>query len=156
MESGMKYTIDRTMHESAYLQLYRQLRQDISEGVFPPGARLPSKRQLAEELGVSLITVEHAMELLADEGYAVPRQRSGFYAGSGSQTGSTSVRATVTQMSLSDMPEDFPFSVLARVMRRVLTDYGERILMRSPGSGCPELRQELADYLLRSRGLRVV
>lgn len=151
----MRYTIDRNSHESAYLQLYRQLRQDIAEGIYSPGAKLPSKRQLAEELGVSLITVEHAMELLADEGYAVPRQRSGFYAGIGSPAPVNVVRATVPQMSLGDMPEDFPFSVLARVMRKVLTDYGERILMRSPGSGCLELRQELADYLLRSRGLRV-
>ena len=151
----MKYRIDRSLHESAYLQLYRQLRQDIAEGVYRPGAKLPSKRQLAEELGLSLITVEHALELLADEGYAVPRQRSGFYAGPGTASGAVAGRATVLQMSLGDMPEDFPFSVLARMMRRVLTDYGERILMRSPGNGCAELRNELSDYLLRSRGLRV-
>lgn len=151
----MKYTIDRTAHESAYLQLYRQLRQDISEGVYPPGSKLPSKRQLAEELNISLITVEHAMELLTDEGYAVPRQRSGFYAGFGYPVSSSAARATVPQMSLTDMPEDFPFSVLAKVMRKVLTDYGEKILMRSPGCGCEELRTVLADYILRSRGLRV-
>lgn len=151
----MKYRIDRSLHESAYLQLYRQLRQDISEGVYKPGGKLPSKRQFAEELGLSLITVEHALELLADEGYVVPRQRSGFYAGSGASAETLPARATIPQMSLAEMPEDFPFSVLARVMRRVLTDYGERILMRSPGNGCEELRRELADYLLRSRGLRV-
>ncbi len=151
----MKYTIDKSSRESAYLQLYRQLRQDIAEGAYPPGTRLPSKRQLAEELGLSLITVEHALALLADEGYAVPRQRSGFYAGPGSPAAAPAVRATIPQMSLADMPEDFPFSVLAKVMRRVLSDYGERILMRSPGSGCEELRAELAEYLLRSRGLHV-
>ncbi len=151
----MKYRIDRSLHESAYLQLYRQLRQDISEGVYKPGAKLPSKRQFAEELDLSLITVEHALELLADEGYVIPRQRSGFYAGSGAPAETPHERATVPQMSLADMPEDFPFSVLARVMRRVLSDYGERILMRSPGSGCEELRNELSDYLRRSRGLRV-
>ena len=153
--AAMKYRIDRSSQESAYLQLYRQLRQDIAEGAYPPGSKLPSKRQLADELGLSLITVEHALALLADEGYAVPKQRSGFYAGCGSSAVSSSVRATVPQMSLSDMPEDFPFSVLARVMRRVLSDYGERILMRSPGNGCEELRTELAEYLLRSRGLHV-
>ena len=147
----MKYTIDRSSHESAYLQLYRQLRQDIAEGAYPPGTKLPSKRQLAEELGLSLITVEHALELLADEGMPTCCQYAKWVA-----TCTTSaVRATIPQMSLADMPEDFPFSVLAKVMRRVLTDYGERILMRSPGSGCEELRTELADYLLRSRGLHV-
>ena len=155
MGAEMKYTIDRSSRESAYLQLYRQLRQDIAEGAYPPGTKLPSKRQLAEELRVSLITVEHALSLLADEGYVAPKQRSGLYAGSGVPAAAAPVRATIPQMSLADMPEDFPFSVLARVMRRVLSDYGERILMRSPRSGCEELRSELAEYLLRSRGLHV-
>lgn len=151
----MKYSIDKSLHESAYLQLYRQLRQDIAEGAYAQGAKLPSKRQLAEELDISLITVEHAMALLTDEGYAVPKQRSGFYAGIGSPARDIPRKATIPQMSLTDMPEDFPFSALAKVMRKVLADYGERILMRSPGNGCEELRMELAGYLLRSRGLHV-
>ena len=59
-------------------------------------------------------------------------------------------------MSAPDgVPEDFPFSVLARVMRRVLSEQGERILARSPNAGCSELRAELAGYLARSRGLRI-
>ncbi len=152
----MKYSIDKGARESAYLQLYRQLRQDLAEGVYPPGAKLPSKRQLAQELGLSLITVEHALSLLVDEGYAVPRQRSGLYAGSGvPPAAAPAPRASLPQMALPELPEDFPFSTFARTMRRVLSDYGEGILVRSPGSGRSELREELAAYLLRSRGLRV-
>ena len=73
----MKYRIEKHAGESAYLQLYKQLRQDIVGGVLPPGSRLPSKRLLAEELGISVITVEHAYALLVDEGYAESRPRSG-------------------------------------------------------------------------------
>ena len=40
-------------------------------------------------------------------------------------------------------------------MRRVLTDYGERILVRPPNTGCPELREALCRYLARNRGIRV-
>ena len=40
-------------------------------------------------------------------------------------------------------------------MRRVLSDYAERILVKSPNSGCMELRQAIADYLARSRGIRI-
>lgn len=40
-------------------------------------------------------------------------------------------------------------------MRRVLTKYGDRILVKSPNHGCPELRQTIADYLARSTGMRV-
>ena len=73
----MKYQIDRQAKESAYMQLFRQLREDIVSGLLPLGTRLPSKRQLAEELGLSVITVEHALALLCDEGYAEARPRSG-------------------------------------------------------------------------------
>ena len=53
----MNYQIEKRSGESAYLQLYRQLRQDIISGALPTGAKLPSKRSLAEELGLSVITV---------------------------------------------------------------------------------------------------
>ena len=79
----MKYRIDREGGGSAYMQLYRQLRRDIVSGELPFGARLPSKRLLAGELGLSLITVEHAYALLCDEGYAEARQRSGYFAAFG-------------------------------------------------------------------------
>lgn len=40
---------------------------------------MPSKRQLAEEEGLSVVTVEHAYALLTDEGYLEARRRSGHY-----------------------------------------------------------------------------
>ena len=75
----MKYSVDKTGSDPAYMQLYRQLREDILSGALSAGTRLPSKRLLAGELSVSVITVEHAYALLVDEGYARSRQRSGFF-----------------------------------------------------------------------------
>ena len=40
----MHYHIDKTAAQSAYLQLYHQLRRDIVSGVYPLGTKLPSKR----------------------------------------------------------------------------------------------------------------
>jgi GntR family transcriptional regulator/MocR family aminotransferase len=40
-------------------------------------------------------------------------------------------------------------------MRRVLTDYEEALLLKSPNRGCPELREAIAAYLARSTGIRV-
>ena len=79
----MKYTIDKDAHVSAYMQIYAQLRADILSGALPLGTKLPSKRLLAGELGVSLVTVEHAYALLTDEGYLESRERSGYYAAFG-------------------------------------------------------------------------
>ena len=51
------------------MQLYFQLREDVIRGLYPWGTKLPSKRFLAAEAGVSVITVEHAYGILCEEGY---------------------------------------------------------------------------------------
>ena len=154
----MKYQIQKHSGLSAYLQLYRQLREDIVSGLLPLGAKLPSKRSFAEGLGVSVITVEHALELLCDEGYVEARPRSGFFVCFGGARGAASLpRARLEEMSVQEgAPEDFPFSLWARTMRAVLSDYDRRILNRCPSGGCLELRQALSAYLGRSRGLSVM
>ncbi|NLJ17697.1 PLP-dependent aminotransferase family protein, partial [Globicatella sulfidifaciens] len=43
------------------------------------GDQLPSRRALADHLKVSLNTVINAYDQLTDEGYIVPRERSGYY-----------------------------------------------------------------------------
>lgn len=153
----MKYTIDKNSTEHAYMQIYRQLRGDIVSGLLPQGSKLPSKRLLADALGVSLITVEHAYALLTDEGYAAARERSGYFVSFGGRTQPEATLAPSVKMSeaVVSAPEDFPFSVFARTMRRVLTDYDRRILVKAPPQGCAELRQALAEYLARSRGISV-
>ena len=75
----MKYNIQETNSTFAYMQLYEQLRKDIVSGVLAYGTKLPSKRMLAEETGVSVITVEHTYSILCEEGYIEARQRSGYY-----------------------------------------------------------------------------
>ena len=75
----MNYILDKT-NRPVYLQLYRLLRADLLAGAFAYGSRLPSKRLLAEETGVSTVTVEHAYDLLCEEGYAEARERSGYFA----------------------------------------------------------------------------
>lgn len=152
----MNYVIDKDGETPAYMQLYAQLRADILAGALPFGAKLPSKRTLAEELGLSLITVEHALALLADEGYVEARQRSGIFVVFGGLRHTEEPPVLPVPAPASDAaPEDFPFSALARTMRKVLTDYDRRILLRSPGSGTIELRGAIAAYIARSRGLSV-
>ena len=152
----MKYRIDREARSSAYLQLYRQLRRDIVSGELPYGTRLPSKRLLAGELGIALITVEHAYALLCDEGYAEARERSGYYAAfGGAARHETPIPPPPAPPAAVPVPEDFPFSALARTMRHVLSDYDRRLLAPSPGFGTAELRQAIAAWIERSRGLTV-
>lgn len=177
----MKYYVDLNKEEFAYMQLYKQMKKDIVEGVLPFGSKLPSKRLLAEETGVSVITVEHTYSILCDEGYIEARQRSGyfviyresdFHCVGQSYMGESDWRSdsALTDSNkahdlLHHVPShepshgkakgNFPFSVLAKTMRRVLTDYSEEILVKSPNHGCPELREAISSYLKRTSGIIV-
>ncbi len=154
----MAYRIDEQSKKTAYMQLYEQMRQDIVRGVYPYGVKLPSKRLLAEETGASVITVEHAYTLLAEEGYIEPRERSGYfviYRADDFAPPRESVPYTVSPRHPHTAAMTFPFSVLARTMRRVLGERGEEILVKSPNHGCEELRGAIASYLARRHGMAV-
>ena len=154
----MKYIIDEKLSTPAYLQLYNQIRKDITDGVYVFGSKLPSKRIIATETGVSTITVEHAYDLLRDEGYIESRERSGYFVVFCSDDGFVPVQQKSFDVfsNTSYNPEnddEFPFSVLAKTMRKVIGMMGECILVRSPNSGCIELRKAIQIYLAQSRGI---
>lgn len=172
----MRYTVDKNKAESAYMQLYEQMREDITGGLYPYGSRMPSKRTVAQETGVSVITVEHTYAILSDEGYIEPRERSGFYViyRDADFFGSAGASASVASSSGNKMAgdrwktpqnltrgrsrtdEQMPYGVMARTMRRVLSFRGEKVLERSPSGGLPGLRSAIAAYLGRARGIRVL
>ena len=49
---------------------------------------------------------------------------------------------------------DFPYSLWFRTVRKVMSDQGRRLVARSPNAGCAVLRNAIAQYLLRYRGMR--
>ena len=155
----MKYHTEKENGISAYMQLYYQLKKDITDGLYRIGTRLPSKRLLAEEAGISVITVEHAYRLLCDEGYAEARQRSGYfviYKSDDFNSEGERHRSELRTVAANHTPDsEFPFSVLSKTMRRVISEQGERILERSPKRGTDELCNAIAGYLARSNGIKV-
>lgn len=64
-----------------YERLAEYIRQHIREGQFAEGARLPSKRSLAESLGLSLTTINTAYDILTAEGYLLAKPRSCYQVG---------------------------------------------------------------------------
>ena len=52
-----------------YVQVADDLRAAIASGRYAPGERLPSNRDLAQEYGVALMTMQRALGALADEGH---------------------------------------------------------------------------------------
>ena len=156
----MNVQIDKENTEPAYIQLYHSFVRDIVAGVYPYGAKLPSKRVIADETGVSVITVEHTLMLLSEEGYVQSRERSGVFVTYRGEDflGQDNGRKEALVLEKDEQPSDFgefPFSVLAKTMRKALLDHGENILIKSPNHGCAELRNEICLYLGRSRGITV-
>lgn len=154
----MNYAVNKN-ERPVYLQIYRQIRNDIISGVFEYDSRLPSKRVLAADTGVSTVTVEHAYALLCDEGYAESRERSGFFVIFRRTDGFAAAENVSTLQHNSAAAKSiypgFPVSVLSKTMRRVLTDYGADILKKPPNSGCLELRNAILRYIARNRGINV-
>lgn len=142
----------------SYERVHNRLRDAIISGAYAYGTRLPSKRETAREMGASLVTVEHAYAILCEEGYAEARERSGYFV-CYYETGASPVRTAAivprVKPNRHRHPADFPFSVLARTLRGVLTRYGERLLIKSPNRGTSELREAIARYLVRARGFQV-
>ena len=62
-----------------YEQIVHGIKREISEGRLIPGQPLPSFRQLAEDLLVSLITVKRAYEELERQGIIYRKQGLGTY-----------------------------------------------------------------------------
>jgi len=155
----MKYSIDFNSKQKAYIQLYEQLRKDITNLVYKYGNKLPSKRVLAEEAMTSVITVEHAYSILCDEGYIESRERSGYFV-----TYQKDYFVPIAEYEQDDISvvknsyhdsNEFPFSVFAKTMRNVISKYGEQILVKPHNSGCYELRKAISDYLVRAKGINV-
>ena len=151
-----------------YDYLYRRIKEDILAGELRAGEKLPSKRALAQHLEVAVVTVENAYAQLVAEGYVCAREKRGYFVsqlearpGLGAdweppeevqEAGSRSWLLDLEQGSGGT--EGFPFSLWAKLMRRVLTERGEDLLRATPHSGAPELRRAIASQLYRFRGIK--
>lgn len=76
----LSYDMGERGDASRYDYLYRCIRHDIAHGNILPDEKLPSKRALARNLGVSVITVEAAYAQLIAEGYVRAEERRGYFA----------------------------------------------------------------------------
>lgn len=63
----------------AFERIAEDLKQQIRDHALAPGAALPSQSQLMKQYGASSLTVQKAMGLLRDEGWAVSRPGKGTF-----------------------------------------------------------------------------
>ncbi|MBQ9355297.1 MAG: PLP-dependent aminotransferase family protein [Clostridia bacterium] len=149
--------IKKQSKKPLYETLYEEIKKDIVSGKIRQGEKLPSKRVLAERIGVSVITVDAAYRLLIDEGYVYSKERSGFFVGGAAQERADRITpsAPTDIVAAKSADVDFRFSSFSKIMRKVITDYDRALLIKPPAFGCVELRKALSDYLYRYRGMDV-
>ncbi len=146
--------------DKKYDRLYRQLKEKILTGELRQGEKLPSKRVAADRSGYSVITVERAYAMLEDEGYISARERRGYFVNprelipAHGETGGHAAPFTYAVDGDCRKTQDFEYSVWFKTVRKVISEYGQRLFVKAPGRGCAVLRNAIADYLLRYRGMR--
>lgn len=161
-----------------YALIYENLRANITDGTIKYGEKLPSKRAAADSFDASVITVEHAYELLESEGYIESRPRRGYFAryvadgilaekesdfpfpeefaienqtdGNDASAKGTNAKGTNAK-DVNAKKERFPFGVYASAVRAVLNDLGDKITEKTNGSGAPALKSAIKNYLKTSR-----
>jgi len=79
---SMLRPLDRSNPMPLYRQLRRSLREAITQSVLTSDDSLPAERDIAEDLGVSRITVRKAIEGLVDEGLVDRRHGAGTFVAS--------------------------------------------------------------------------
>lgn len=140
--------------------LVNALRDAVRSGRLTPGTMLPPSRTLAADLGIARNTVAESYAELVAEGWLASRQGAGTWVvNSGARplpARSRGLRTTARHNLMPGSPDvsEFPRSAWLASARRALTNAPNEALWMGDPRGRRELRDTLADYLGRVRGVR--
>ncbi|HEY7891129.1 MAG TPA: PLP-dependent aminotransferase family protein [Solirubrobacteraceae bacterium] len=151
--------LDRTSDLPLHEQLESALRERIRSGGLPAGARLPSTRGFAMELGVSRGVVTECYAQLASEGYIETRQGASVRVARGIRAASQRAPASSLLPSFPyhfhpGLPDlaGFPRESWLRSVRTVWRDAPLDAVGYGDPRGAPSTRETLGAYLARARG----
>jgi GntR family transcriptional regulator / MocR family aminotransferase len=156
--SGLLVVLHRDTRIPLHRQVETSIRDSIRAGRLARGATLPPSRALAADLGVSRGVVVEAYQQLAAEGYLA--SRAGGYTQVAAGHALTAAEPSAAReprppIDLSYGRADvssFPRAAWLRAIRGALADAPNSVFGYLTGSGVPQLRVALADYLNRVRG----
>jgi len=166
---NFQIAIDREARMPLTGQIHHAIGTAIREGQLAPGARLPSWRDLAAQLGVARGTVRSAYERLIDEQLLVPAGAAGTYVSRHGipappplPPGDTapvpdlvqrfSATPLVFQMGVPGQ-DTFPVPVWSRLFGQAAREMAAGPMGYPDPRGEPRLREQIAAYLALARGV---
>lgn len=146
-----------------YLQIYNYYKKEIITGNLPSDAKLPSKRQLADQYQVAINTVENAYSKLLEEGFIYSKQRQGYFVAdvgelyiadpieNEQQPETTPLKYDFSYRGVAK--EGFPYKTFRKISANVIDDIEH--VAEPDYQGYYPLRQQIAAYLQKARGFSV-
>jgi GntR family transcriptional regulator/MocR family aminotransferase len=162
----LTYDMNNRGKISAYKYIYHCIKEDILQGNLVANEKLPSKRNFAQHLGVSVVTVMSAYDLLTAEGFIYTLPKKGYYVvpiKTQKKTKLSPIEPEIKSENKIDFDfsghsvnsSKFPFSVWSRLTRKVLLDYENQLLNPLPYNGAKILREAICKYLYHNCGMEV-
>lgn len=161
----MLHLILEESSEPLYVQIYQQIKQQIRNGTLPDNERLPSKRQLASQMGISVNTVNAAYSQLVSEGFLLSKPQRGFFVchldeliqndiAEEKRPVQLQTDPIIVDFSINDVARDkFPFQTWRKTMNKCFNEYDPDLLTSTPPQGDYKLRQAIAQYLYQARSV---
>ena len=170
----LDYDLEQRDGKPLYEYIYQRIRDDIVAGAIGPDEHLPSKRILAEHLGISVITIENAYSQLVAEGYVYTRPRRGFYAKPLPEAPGANVKQDDAERDSYVSPDSLKHAKMPtaaqgtvspaadaahlwqRALRSVMSSEDEReVFSPAPAQGTDRLRRAIARHLRGTRGMEI-
>jgi GntR family transcriptional regulator/MocR family aminotransferase len=150
--------------EPIYTRLYKAVRENIVEGRWPAGTRLPSTRLLAADLGIARGTAAVAIDQLISEGWLTAEIRSGVFVAERASANPAAIPRRAEQNRLRNLTTDFrertsPTRLfpVGRWRQHHAKIWGSadpmELLISERSGGHPSLREAIARLACGSRGI---
>ncbi|MEJ8777985.1 MocR-like transcriptional regulator GabR [Pseudogracilibacillus sp. ICA-222130] len=163
--------IDKSQSASyLYQQIYKEFKNKILDRTFKAHEKLPTKRSLSEQLGISINTVANAYEQLLAEGYIYTIERSGYYVEEIAPFSTVKNadddfpshlrekgKNRSSSVSLSHMTADideFPFQDWMKCQKEAIKQFNEELSEIGHPQGPYEVRKTIAKFIALSRGVK--
>ncbi|SEW28392.1 transcriptional regulator, GntR family [Ruminococcaceae bacterium KH2T8] len=166
-------TINKNTETPIYKQIYEQIKRDILNGSLTSGMRLPASRSLAAEYHISRNSVVAAYDQLVIEGFITSKTGSGYYVeelhflpkrdhDKVDRTQYSSKKSTVEELKYNFRYGNLEYNCYQDSNWRKCINAAMDVLANSqstnylPAEGLQSLREELALFLRRTRGVNCI